>query len=401
MASRDRASASAAGAGPASYGAAAGAGPAAYGAGVAPALRSLFAAEMLWLAWLPVAVIGALHYATGSEHSWAHDVLRRLYYLPILFAAFSRGALGGLAVALITSASYVPHAFFMHHHGAHDPASTPNKLLEIVLYNAIGLLAGILADREARRRREVERAMAEQQRMAEQLVRAGRLAALGELVAGIAHEIKNPLHTIKGTAEIVDEAIAEDAEQAPMWTLLRQEVDRLERIAERFLSFARPQAPVLVAQPLAQAYGRVRELLEARVYESQGVRLEVAELGGELAGLELRVDRDQLAQVVLNIAANAIRAMEGEGTLRLSAARRAGEGGAALELTLENDGPTIPAAELERIFDPFWTRAGDGTGLGLAISERIAEAHGGTIEARNTGAEHGVAFSLLLPLASS
>jgi signal transduction histidine kinase len=371
--------------------------------GLGGRLASLVSAEMLWLAWLPVGVIGVLHYATGSEHSWAHDVLRRLYYLPILFAAFSRGALGGLAVALVTSASYVPHAFFMHHHGAHDPASTPNKLLEIVLYNAIGLLAGILADREARRRREVERAMVEQQQMAEQLVRAGRLAALGELVAGIAHEIKNPLHTIKGTAEIVDEAIAEDAEQAPMWTLLRQEVERLERIAERFLSFARPQTPVLVAQPLAQAYDRVRELLEARVYESQGVRFEVAPLSSALAESELRVDRDQLAQLALNIAANAIRAMEGQGRLRLAVTPRdAGEGEdrgpPQVALTLENDGPTIPAEQLERIFDPFWTRAGDGTGLGLAIAERIAEAHGGTIEAHNTGDERGVAFSLVLPV---
>jgi two-component system sensor histidine kinase HydH len=245
--------------------------------------------------------------------------------------------------------------------------------------------------------------MVEQQQMAEQLVRAGRLAALGELVAGIAHEIKNPLHTIKGTAEIVDEAIAEDAEQAPMWTLLRQEVERLERIAERFLSFARPQTPVLVAQPLAQAYDRVRELLEARVYESQGVRFEVAPLSSALAESELRVDRDQLAQLALNIAANAIRAMEGQGRLRLAVTPRdAGEGEdrgpPQVALTLENDGPTIPAEQLERIFDPFWTRAGDGTGLGLAIAERIAEAHGGTIEAHNTGDERGVAFSLVLPV---
>ena len=369
--------------------------------GFAAQLRGLASPQMLWLAWLPVALIGVLHYATASEHSWAHDVLRRLYYLPILFAAFNRGALGGLAVALITSASYVPHAFFMHHHGAHDPASTLNKLLEIVLYNLIGLLAGILADREARRRRQVERARAEEQRMAEQLVRAGRLAALGELVAGIAHELRNPLHTIKGTAEIVDEAIDEASEQAPMWALLRQEVERLERIAERFLSFARPQKPVLRRQPFWEAYERVAELLKARVVESPGVALEVAPLEGELGGAVLEVDRDQLAQVVLNIAANGIRAMEGQGLLRLEAGLRDDGSRPRVTMSLANDGPPIPAEQLERIFDPFWTRAGDGTGLGLAISERIAEAHGGTIEARNLGSgddERGVVFSLLLPL---
>jgi signal transduction histidine kinase len=354
---------------------------------------------MLWVVWLPVVLIGLSHYATGPQHHWVHDILRRLYYVPILFAAFSRGFRGGVAVAVVCSLTYAPHAFFVME-ASQDPGTTLNKLLEIVLYNTIGALAGLLADREAGRRRQAERACAEQRRMADQLIRAGRLAALGELVAGIAHEIKNPLHTIKGTAEIVDDIIPRDAEQARMWHLLRQEIDRLERIAERFLSFARPSKPDLRRQAFSEVYERVGELLRAQIHRASGVQLEVIPLSVDLTSRMVRVDRDQLAQVALNIASNALRAMGGHGGLRMEAGLREEESARFITLRLANDGPIIADPGMERIFDPFCTRSDSGTGLGLPIAERIAEAHGGFLEVENTGHERGVAFTLVLPEAS-
>lgn len=360
-------------------------------------LRDLVSPDMLWVAWLPVVAIGLLHYVIGPHHHWVHDILRRLYYVPILFAAFSRGVRGGLSVAAVSSLTYAPHAFFVME-ASQDPGTTLNKLLEIVLYNVIGTLAGLLADREAGRRRQAEHAFAEQQRMADQLIRAGRLAALGELVAGIAHEIKNPLHTIKGTAEIVDEVIPKDAAQARMWKLLRYEIGRMERIAERFLSFARPSQPDLRRQTFREIYERVGELLGAQMHGASGVRFEVASLPEEVASQTLRVDRDQLAQIALNIASNALRAMDGEGILRVEGGIREEAGGRFATLRLENNGPVVPEADMERIFDPFCTRADDGTGLGLAIAERLAEAHGGFLQVQNTGRERGVAFTLLLPV---
>jgi len=361
-------------------------------------VTGLFAREMLMLAWLPVLIIGAFHYATGSHHHWVHDVLRRLYYVPILFAAFSRGSAGGLSVAAFASLTYAPHAFLMMP-GGQDPGTTLNKLLEIVLYNVIGGVAGVLASREAARRRQAERAFEEHRRMADQLVRAGRLAALGELVAGVAHEIKNPLHTIRGTAEIVDEIVPRDRDETRMWTLLRQEVARLERIAERFLSFARPSEPLLSRQALGEVYERIGELVVARGHQAPGVGIEIAPLDERLCRRPVEVDRDQLAQVALHIVGNALAAMRGSGLLRLSAALREGAAGEWIVLRLENDGPVIAEEDLERIFDPFCTRSDEGTGLGLAIAERISEAHGGHIEVENTGVERGVAFSVVIPVA--
>ena len=355
----------------------------------------LLSRRMLLFAWLPILAIGIAHYATSTHYHWAHDILRRLYYVPILFAAFARGLPGGVALAVAASLSYAPHAFLVMPHNV-DPATTLNKVLEIILYNVIGVVAGVLAQREAERRREVEAAYAEEQRMAQQLVRAGRLAALGELVAGIAHEIKNPLHTIKGTAEIVDDIVPRDRPEARMWELLRQEIDRLEAIAERFLSFARPRRPNLQLQRWDGVYARMAELVRAQAHAASGVVVVLEELGPEEAATRVRVDRDQLAQVVLSITGNALRELHQGGRIVIRTQLRAAD--ELLVLTIDNDGPPIAAGDLERIFDPFYTRSEQGTGLGLAIAERIAEAHGGFLEASNLEEGAGVRFALLLPV---
>ncbi len=360
------------------------------------ALHTLVTADMFWRVWLPVGAIGLLHYTIDPHQHAVHDVLRRLYYVPILIAAFSRGLRGGLAVAVISSLTYAPHAFLLDMQ--HDPGTTLNKLLEVVLYHVIGVLAGALADRESKRRRQVEAAYAAEHRMSEQLIRAGRLAALGELVAGVAHEIKNPLHTIKGTAEIVDEIIPKAAEQAGMWRLLRQEVDRLERVAERFLSFARPAPPNLSAQPYQEVYARVVQLLSAQMHNHPGVALRVRPLPNEVGLSVVHADPDQIAQVALNIGSNAVRALASRGVVEVSGSRRDTELGSFVALSLANDGPPIPEADLERVFDPFYTRSENGTGLGLAIASRIAEGHRGVLEVANTGKERGVVFTLLLPV---
>lgn len=358
-------------------------------------LRGLFSIDMLALAWLPVLIIGVFHYSVGPHHHWAHDILRRLYYIPILFAAFSRGRAGGIGVALVTSLTYLPHAFFVMPTSL-DPGTTLNKIMEVVLYNTIGILAGTLADRESVRRRQAEQAFADQKRMSEQLIRAGRLAALGELVAGIAHEVKNPLHTIKGTAEIVDEVIPKDADQAPMWNLLRQEVDRLERVADRFLSFARPSFPDLKPVTVGEVYRRIGELVTAQIGAESHVDLEIAPLADNVAGKFVRADRDQIAQIALGITANALRAMEGHGVLGVRGGIREDGADSYTSIQIENDGPIIPTEDLERIFDPFFTASEDGTGLGLAIAARIADEHGGFLEVKNTGSTQGVCFTLVL-----
>ena len=208
-------------------------------------LRPIFTPRMVLSAWIPCLVITVLHYRTGAHHAWGHDVLRRLYYLPILFAAFSGGLRGGVTVSVFASLVYLPHAFTSLL--VQDPADALEKGLEIILYNIVAVVAGLLVDRERREREQQERlatrlgdALAEQRRIEAQLIRAGKLGALGEMTAGIAHEIKNPLHALKGTAEILRDAVPEGVPERRMLELHIEEIDRLGQTADRFLSFARP-----------------------------------------------------------------------------------------------------------------------------------------------------------------
>ncbi len=351
---------------------------------------------MVLLVWLPIVVITVLHYGTEAQHMWVHDVLRRLYYLPIIFAAFLAGLRGGLIAAGVVSLSYLPHAFLRLGPMAHmDPADSLEKALEVVLYNLVAVVAGYLADSEWKRRAELEKALEEQRRLQRQLVRAGRLGALGEVVAGIAHEIKNPLHSLRGTAEIVDPLIPADADERRLWEIHVSELERLERVAERFLSFASPRAIDMGPLDLREVARRLVELLGADA-RRKDIRIEQV-----LPDTPVMVegDRDQLAQVALNIALNGVHAIgERGGTLRVTVAADVQHDGERMHaLCIENDGPPIPEDELEHLFDPFHGSDDHGSGLGLSISERIVEQHDGTVHAENSGL--GVSFKVCLPAA--
>jgi two-component system sensor histidine kinase HydH len=370
--------------------------------GLADELRPVFSTRMALVAWIPCLMITVLHYRTQTEYAWAHDVLRRLYYLPILFAAFSAGVRGGISVSVFASLIYFPHAFLSL--VARDPGDALEKGLEIVLYNIVAVVAGLLVDRERRERENQERlarklseALEEQHRIESQLIRAGRLGALGELTAGIAHEIKNPLHTMKGTAEILRDAIAPEAPERRMLDIHMEEIDRLAQTAERFLTFARPAPSDRRPLDLREVVNRVATLVETQA-RREGVRTEVDRYGGGTPPTVMG-DADQLTQLLLNIALNGVQAMagRGSGTLSLSVFPDRQGGKEYSCVALRNDGPAIPEDQLERIFDPFYTTKDGGTGLGLSICARIADQHDGLLSVRNLPEGGGVEFTLALP----
>jgi signal transduction histidine kinase len=370
--------------------------------GWADELRPVFSTRMVLVAWIPCLLITILHYRTLVEYAWAHDVLRRLYYLPILFAAFSGGVRGGISVSVFASLIYFPHAFLSL--VARDPGDALEKGLEILLYNIVAVVAGLLVDRERREREKQERlarklseALEEQRRIESQLIRAGRLGALGELTAGIAHEIKNPLHTMKGTAEILRDAIAPEAPERRMLDIHMEEIDRLAQTAERFLTFARPAPSDRRPLDLREVVNRVASLVETQA-RREGVRTEVGPYdGGEPP--TVMGDADQLTQLLLNIALNGVQAMagRGSGTLSFSVFPERQGGKEYSCVVLRNDGPAIPEDQLERIFDPFYTTKDGGTGLGLSICSRIADQHDGLLSVRNLPEGRGVEFTLSLP----
>ncbi len=230
-----------------------------------------------------------------------------------------------------------------------------------------------------------------------EFVRAARLAGLGTLAAGIAHEINNPLASIAGCAEGLERKLrgggVTPEQQREYLQIIAKEAYRAHEITSRLLEFARsePAAPVNFA--IGELMGEIGILLEHQL-SSRGIRLESS---CEADMPPLRGNPSECKQVLLNLLHNAIDASPVNGSIRVACSRDRGD--AVLEV--EDQGPGIPADQLERIFDPFFTTKapGKGTGLGLAIVHRIVEAHGGRIEVVNTG--HGALFRVRIPLVST
>lgn len=365
---------------------------------------------------LTLLAITVLHYATPASHHWVHDIARRLYYLPIIIAAFGYGIRGGLLAALVVSSVYVPHAFLMPHMA--DPAPSIEKILEMVVYFVVGGTAGYLADKAKRRREALAESLKKRRQLTRQLTRAERLSALGEVVAGMAHEIKNPLHSLKGTAEIVDPVIPEDVEERRLWEIHRKELTRLEKTAERFLSFAKPPPAESTRFDLRDVRTHLLDLVGAEARQ-RGIEMEAPEAETPLM---VNGDRDDFTQILLNITLNAFHALSEAKDhptpvkppkVVVAVGETPGEDGPLASVRVENNGPPIPEEDLERIFDPFHTTRGapdtsgeltpqlsdsGGTGLGLSISAKLAEQNRGFIKAKNLPS--GVAFTLSVPLAS-
>lgn len=346
-----------------------------------------------------IVVITALHYMTATHHTSLHDVLRRLYYIPIIFGGLWFAMRGGLITALLVSCLYAPHVLFQW---GRLPTAHPEQYLEILLYNVIGLLTGFLTSRErvqrVRAQETADRLAASYAKLREQadmildiedqLRRADRLTALGELSAGMAHEIRNPLGSIRGTAEILQDAFSEDDRYAEFTRILVSEVERLNRVLEDFLRFSRPER---YADACFSVGDVLQDVLQLSAQTAKKNSVEI--VCRSQAVPDVCGDAAQFKQVFLNLVLNALQAMEQGGRLTVDVA----EEEPWVTIRFSDTGCGIPARDLDRIFNPFFTTRQDGTGLGLAITHRILDKHGGRIAVTSTEGE-GTEFTLHLPV---
>lgn len=246
---------------------------------------------------------------------------------------------------------------------------------------------------------EARAAAAEIERQREALMQSEKLAAFGSLLAGVAHELNNPLSIVlAGTLMLQEDLEATMPALAGRAERVRAAAERCARIVRSFLAMARQQEPQ--RRPLAVG-PLVDGVLELLAY---GLRSDGIEVEREIpAGLPpLLGDADQLHQVLANLITNARQALERHpGPRRLRIAARAAAGG-MVEIAVADNGPGIPAAIRSRVFDPFFTTkpVGAGTGIGLAVSRGIAEAHGGSLELAE-GEGGGTRFLLRLPQAGA
>ena len=230
----------------------------------------------------------------------------------------------------------------------------------------------------------------EQKARLKRLYRAERLATAGELAAGAAHEIRNPLTAIRSASQYVRGDFASGSERASLLDDVLAEVDRIDGIVEGLLSFARPAAAELAPVDLAELLRQSAGLLAASA-RRQGVDVALD------APPELVADADAnlIKQAVLNVTRNALQAMPGGGSLRLALVQN----GRRVEVRVADTGGGIAPEHLDRIFDPFFTTKPDGTGLGLSIVHGIVQRHGGEVDVESD-VGRGTTVTLRLPLRS-
>lgn len=326
--------------------------------------------------------ISLLHYLTPLHLHYLHDIFQRFYYLPIILAALWFGLRGGLCCGLAVGVVYAPHILFQWGEGF---TLGMEKYLEIVMYNVVGGVTGLLAEREQQRSKELEqtahgleesncRLQQQSERIIaveEQLRRSEKLSTLGEMAAVLAHEIRNPLGSIRGTAEILRDDYRPGTPKHEFLEIQIKETERLNHVVEDFLRLARPQTAEMQRCSLREELETI-VTLTANDARQRGIRLLFEVPADELT---ITGDGEKLRQAFLNIVLNALQATPAGGSVTISVGRTE----SACEIRFTDTGTGIPAEMRERIFEPFFTTKPDGTGLGLAVTRKIVEAHGGTL----------------------
>lgn len=347
-----------------------------------------------------IVLISLSHYLTPLRYFYLHDIFQRLYYIPIILSAFWFGLWGGVSCSLLISVLYAPHIVFQW---GGSFALELEKYLEIVMYNVVGCLTGLLTQRDRRQRTELQltaagleqsyRALQEQSErvmaVEEQLRRSERLSTLGEMAAVLAHEVRNPLASLRGTAEILRDDFRPGTPKHEFVEIQIKETERLNRVVEEFLRMARQQPGELRRCLVVEELETIVTLTanEAR-RRRVTLQLEAAD-----RGLVVSADGEKLRQAFLNIVLNALQATPEEGSVTIAVQPQQ----ESCEIRISDTGPGISDEIRQRIFEPFFTTKPDGTGLGLAVTRKIIEAHGGSLTVESE-AGTGTSMVIQLPL---
>ncbi|MFN3325429.1 MAG: sensor histidine kinase [Bryobacteraceae bacterium] len=323
----------------------------------------------------------------------AQNLLNHLNFIPILLAGMLFGWRGAVVGTLFTGLVQAPQYWITW-----GPAMmyTVDHVTELSIFGIAGVVAGFLTDRERRQRaklekttRELEGVYQELRQNVDRLRKAERLSAAGQLSAGLAHEIRNPLASIAGAAGILRRGHASGADVEDCLEIIDKESHRLNRLLSSFLEFARPRAPRLQRTDLAEVIESVR-VLAGHAAEAESIEIR-SEVIGTLP--EVECDPEQIKQVLLNLLLNAIQATPGQGIVRIRTSLRYG----CISIAVQDEGAGIPPEHRDHIFDPFFTTKDGGTGLGLAVAAKILEQHGGQLTAENNSGK-GATFCVELPL---
>jgi two-component system sensor histidine kinase PilS (NtrC family) len=257
----------------------------------------------------------------------------------------------------------------------------------------LGISISLLKDESGKQRGAIAvfQNLTETRQMQERMRKADRLAAIGELSAGIAHEIRNPLASISGSIEMLYNELALDGEDKRLMELVMKESDHLDRIISDFLEFAGLRHPSKDEVRVPECIEDVLILLRNNAEFRCRIKTDIQP---DCAKRTACFDEEQIKQVFVNLALNASQAMPDDGCLVIGATIDEEDW---LHIAFLDEGPGISAEVRSRLFEPFFTTKDGGTGLGLAIANKIVEIHGGRIEVKNRESG-GAAFTIVMPL---
>jgi nitrogen-specific signal transduction histidine kinase len=332
-----------------------------------------------------------------------------IYFLPVVSAAIYFGTLGAMAWTTVASLAYLSLLFPAMQEVDVTPEGKGILAIRVLFF----FIAAILVNRFAVENRlqlqrlqdlseKLEETNRQLRRAEADARRAERLAALGQLSAGLAHEIRNPLGVIKGSADMLSRKVAgSEPLVAELAGYISSEVNRLNALVVRFLDFARPSKLELRPQRISEIVDRALEAANAS-FPNGSVKIN-RQYAANLP--EIPADPQLGEQVFVNLITNAMQAMLAqepsfEKTLRLSIAPELLNGEPGVGVIVEDTGPGVPPELREQIFNPFFTSKKDGVGLGLSIVAKIVDDHRGTIRLeKNT--PRGARFHVFFPQDSS
>lgn len=343
---------------------------------------------------LKLALCYLLVFATrgiGSSYFW-------ILFFPVISAATALRIAGTAISTLLACALYLSFLFNLNEGQFIPPEEIPELLLRVLFLPVVGFLTYQLAEssrEQAWKYQAAAEQLAEANRSLQEaeaaVRRSERLAALGQLSAGLAHELRNPLGTIKASSDMILKSVEKENEIArEMAGFVSSEVDRINSLITRFLDFARPLEVRREKSDLTQVLDRVIEQIERRqppfdvaIYKNYSPEIPPIPLDGEL-----------MERVFSNLLINAAQASPPRGTITVKTKQIGG----LVEIAVIDRGAGIDAKNRESIFNPFFTTKRDGIGLGLAIVSKIVDGHGGSIAVESEPG-NGSVFRVFLPAA--
>jgi signal transduction histidine kinase len=351
--------------------------------------------------WSRIAIIGAaiaaisgLHFLVDERLFLWQNILHHLYVLPIMYAALRFGWRGGLTASAAAAVTFLPHALTMHA-APPFPGYLLSRIMAVIEYFLAAAVIGWLSERDRRQKLDLERTANDLQKVLhdlqgsmERMKKSERLYVAGQLSAGLAHEIRNPIASIAGAAGLLQRNSGSEERRRECLEIISKECAWLNRLLTSFLQFARPRTPLFQAVQIEPVLDAVAGLaVHAIGQQPITIRKRID------PGLpEIECDAEQMKQVFLNLFLNAIQAMPKGGEIMVSASARDG----GVVIAVRDQGCGMSPENLGRLFDPFFTTKETGTGLGLPVAHQIVAQHGGTLWA-DPNPEGGMTFWVKLP----